>query len=161
MRTKKDLATDAKQEFARWEELIRQTDISEAGISIRPSTFSLKDTLVHLKTWQEITLSRLQAALRDDDPVWRGWPQDLNPDSEEDLDTINAWILEKGKLKSFSEAHRDWVRSFRQMLSLLDAIPEADLYVSGRYTWLPDYPLATVVEGSLDHHREHREALII
>lgn len=143
------------QEFARWEELIRQMDISKAGITIHPSTFSLKDTLVHLKTWQEITLARLQAALRNEEPVWQGWPQGLDPDSENDLDAINDWIFEKSRSKSLPEAHRDWVRSFRQMLTLLEAIPEADLFVSGRYAWLPDYPLAAVVEGSLEHHREH------
>jgi hypothetical protein len=41
-----------------------------------------------------------------------------------------------------------------------EAIPEANLMEVWRYKWLPDYPMSDVLEGSYEHHREHREELL-
>jgi hypothetical protein len=38
-------------------------------------------------------------------------------------------------------------------------VSDQEFIESGRYAWLGDYPLVAVLEGTLGHHREHRDMI--
>jgi len=52
-----------------------------------------------------------------------------------------------------------WKSGFLHFLELVESIPPADLLEVGKYAWLPDYALIAVLEGSLEHHREHYDGI--
>jgi hypothetical protein len=157
MQNKNELIHAVRLEFDRWTKILSRVDTSLREIPLTPSSLSIKDVLVHLKTWQEITLARLQAALRGGEPVIPAWPMILDHDSEEDLNAINAWIFDSGKGKSYPEARNEWMTGFQHFIELTNEVEEDSVFIPGKYAWLPDYPLSAVIEWSLEHHREHRE----
>ncbi len=160
MEDKLQIMTMVREEFNRWEALL--SDLSEEQSTARdlPSDLSIKDVLGHLRAWQQISIARLDAALYNTEPVFLGWPEELDPVEESNLEQINAWIHETYQDQSWSKVHRDWREGFLQFMELAESIPERDLFEKGKYPWLEKYPLSDVLLGSYEHHTEHYEPLI-
>lgn len=161
MNDKQQILTTLREEFNRWEELL--ASLSEEQIMLRqlPSNLSIKDVIAHLRGWQQRSIARLEAALLNKDPEFPGWPAELDPDSEDDLDQINGWIYETYRDQPWSSVHRDWRAGFLRFLELGEAIPEEDLLEAGRYSWMQAYPLSATLQGSYEHHHEeHLEPLL-
>lgn len=148
MKTIFGLTAAVKQEHDLWQKLLLNST----------SPVELRDVLIHLGVWLEITLARLEAACNGSDPIIKGWPTDLDHNSDADLDAINAWIKATHNNLTYREARDIWENRYQQLITLTEAIPEEDWFVTGKYSWLPGYMLTAVVEGSLEHHREHRES---
>jgi hypothetical protein len=121
---------------------------------------SIKDIVAHLTTWQQINVARFEAARNNKEPEYPKWPPELDLESDDDLDKINAWIYETCRKKTWSEVHQEWKDRFLRFLELAEAIPEKDLLEVGRYPWLKEYPLSAVLLGSHEHHEEHLEPLL-
>jgi hypothetical protein len=159
MNDKKHLVNKLRQEFEAWEVLLAER--SEAQISAQdlPGNRSIKDVMAHLRGWQQRSIARVEAALKGLEPYFQVWPSDLNPDLEEDVDAINAWILDYGRQQSWLDGHREWRTGFLHFIELVELVPEEDLFQPGRYDWLGDRTLAYIVEASIEHHQEHREEM--
>jgi hypothetical protein len=160
MTDKPHLITQLRDIFQRWEEFL--TGLPEAQISApdRIGRLSIKDIVAHLTAWQQLSVARLQAAVDDRDPVYPDWPPELDRDAE-DVDALNAWFYEQYSQRSWAEVHREWSSRFLRFIELCEAVPEADLTVTGRFAWLEDYPLSAVLEGTHEHHTEHLEPLMV
>ena len=148
------------EQFSRWEELL--TTMSEGQITtpLLPSHWTLKDEIAHLRAWQQRSIARLEAALLDREPEFPRWLPDLDPDSEDTTDQVNAWIYETYRELPWSTVYRNWREGFLRFLELGQGISEKDLLDGGRYPWLAGYPLALILLGSYDHHQEHLEKLL-
>jgi hypothetical protein len=148
------------KEFNRWDELLlslREEQITDPNL---PSNLSIKDVIAHLWAWQQRSIARLQAGLHDKEPEFPRWPESFNPEIE-DVDGINAWILETGREKTWSRVYADWKAGYLRLLELGQAIPEKDLLDPDRYAWMDGQPLSLVLTGTYDHHhREHLEPLL-
>jgi len=160
MNEKTQIINRLRDEFERWEALLG--GLSEAQIIApnRIEALSIKDIVAHVTTWQEISVARMEAALQGGEPVFPGWPAELTPDSDEDLDRINAWIYESRRKAHWEEIHREWRERFLHFIELGEAMPEKDLMEVGRYAWLEGYALSAVLVSSYEHHEEHLEALV-
>jgi len=143
-----------KEEFDRWEELLAGISEEQIIAPRLPANLSVKDVMAHLRAWQQRSIARLQAALLDREPQFPGWPADLKPESEDDLDKINAWIYESYREEPWSSVGRGWREGFLRFLELAEAIPERDLLDPRKYPWLEGRPLSVVLLGSYDHHHE-------
>jgi hypothetical protein len=154
MNEKAQLLAMLRDEFNRWDQLL--AGLSEEQVTARtlPAGLSIKDTVAHLWSWQERSVARMEAALNGTKPVFAGWPETLDPESEDDLEKINAWIHETNLNKSWSRVYADWRSQFLRLLDLAEAVPEADLMQPARYPWLPNHPLSAVLEGTYEHHHE-------
>ena len=73
-----------------------------------PCQWSIKDTMAHLRIWQQRSLARLEAALQNRQPQFPGWPETLDPDSDDDLDQVNAWIFETNRDRAWESVYKDW-----------------------------------------------------
>ena len=160
MNDKQQILAALRGEFDRWEELL--TGMSEEQITApyaahKPYNLSLKDVIAHLRAWQQRSVARLEAALLDKQPVFPRWPAEFDPDSEADVELINAWIYANSRDQPWSSVYRDWRAGFLRLLELGEAIPEKDLLDPGRYPWLGGYPLSFILVASGEHHREHLE----
>jgi len=115
------------------------------------------DIYSHLTAWQQITVARLEAGRDNREPVFAGWPPELDPVRESDNDRVNAWIYEKYRDQTWQSVHYEWRERFLHVLQLAEATPEAVLMEEGRFAWLNGYPLGAVLRGTFYHHHEHRE----
>jgi hypothetical protein len=155
MDDKQAILAALREEFGRWEELL--AGMSEEEIIARglPSDLSVKDVVGHLRAWQQRSIARLEAAVNDEEPSLPDWPEGLDPEADEDLEGINAWIHDTYKDQPWEQVYRDWREGFLRLVELAEGIPEEALFQPGRYRWLGDYRLADVVGGSYEHHEEH------
>ncbi len=161
MRSKQELVKELREEFSRWEELLgslREEQIVERNL---PAGLSVKDVVAHLMAWQGLSIARLEAARDNRDPEYKLGPEGLDPDAEENVDKINAWIHEKYVNTPWPEVFEAWSNGYMHFLDLSEAMPEEALMQPARYPWLKDTPLAAVLEGSYEHHHdEHYEPLL-
>jgi hypothetical protein len=147
--------------FKRWEQLLATLTEDQISTANLPGDWSIKDVIAHLWAWQQLSIARLVAALQDREPDFYLWPAELEPESEDDLDQINAWIYETYRGESWPVVHRAWREGFLQFLELSRSVPDQDLTDADRYPWLRGYSLFAVLEGSYEHHQQdHLEPLL-
>ncbi len=161
MEDKEQILTMLRAEFNRWEELL--AGLSEQEITARqlPGDWSVKDIMAHLMTWQKRSIARLDAARLNHQPEFPGWPEELDPESEEDLNQVNAWIYETNRDRPWGSVYRDWQEGYLRFIEAGEAIPEKDMLEEGKYTWLEGYPLSIVLLSSYGHHHdEHYGPLV-
>jgi hypothetical protein len=160
MNMKQHILAALREEFDRWEELLAGMSEEQLTAPLLPSIWSAKDVLTHLRAWQQRSIARVQAAQLEREPEFPKWPPELDPESEDNTERLNAWIYETHREQAWSSAHGDWREGFLRFLELGEAISEKDLLDSGRYPWLEGYPLSFILLASYDHHLEHLEKLL-
>jgi hypothetical protein len=161
MNNKKQILTLLKEEFHRWQEVLAGLSEEQITAPHLPAHLSIKDVMAHLWAWQQRSIARLEAALFNREPDFPRWPAGLDPDSEDDLDQINAWIYETHRDQPWSSVYQAWRDGFLRFLELGEAMPEEDLLQPGRYSWLADHPLSLILVSSYEHHHEeHLEPLL-
>ena len=154
MNEKKQMLTILQAEFDAWEALLAGLSETQIEAAQLPAGLSVKNVVAHLMAWQQRSIARLEAARQGGEPVYPDWPAGLDPESEQDLDRINAWILATYRDQSWRSIHQAWLEGFTRFLELAREIPEKDLLERGRYAWLGEYTLMDVLQGSYDHHHE-------
>lgn len=154
MNDKNQLLKLLREEFGRWEEFL--TGLSEGQLTAGQlaDNYSIKDVLAHLWAWQQRSVARMEAAVADKEPVFPQWPEDLDVNSEADLDRINDWIYQANRETPWSAVYAGWRNNYLHFVELIEKVPEKDLLEPGRYSWLGDYPLAVIVQSSYEHHHE-------
>ena len=159
MNDKHQMVNALRAEFTRWEDLL--SSLREEQITTRqlPANLSIKDVLGHLRAWQQISIARLTAALHGQAPEFVEWPAGLEPDGEENLESINGWIHATYRDQPWSSVHQAWRTGFLRFLELGEAASEKDL-LQEEYTWLDGHPLVFVLQGSYEHHQEHLDELL-
>jgi hypothetical protein len=158
---KKEILNRLREEFNRWEELLASLSEAQITAPMLPDNWSIKDVVAHLWSWQQRSLARMEAALHNREPEFPPWPPSLRPDSEEDLEQLNAWLYQSNRDKPWSAVYNDWRTQFLRFIELGEAIPENDLLQPGRYPWQGKYPLSLTLITSYEHHQEeHREPLL-
>jgi uncharacterized protein YbjT (DUF2867 family) len=142
--------------FNIWEKRLTGCTEDELTAKRRPSDWSLKDVIAHLMAWQQISIARLQAALRDSEPELPAWLDGADPFfAEEHTAEFNARISGIYRDHSWQSVHRAWREGFRLFLQLAEQIPEQKMLDAGLYPWMNGFALSAVLQGSCDHHAEH------
>ena len=102
--------------------------------------WSVKDVMGHITTWEEIGMERVQALMRDEEPVRRY--ADLDDFNKEDA-------TRKGKLP-LNTIREQLAQSHEKLMTFLEGLPE-EYFESGSET-------AGVIKGeSYSHYVEHGE----
>ncbi len=159
MDMKGHILTALREQFDLWEELLAGLSEEQILTPHLPSPWSSKDNLTHLWAWQQRSIARLEAALSNREPVFPSWPAELDPNLEDNIDQLNAWIYETHRQEPWSQVYQNWKVGFLKFLELGERIPERHLLDAGRYPWLNGLPLAFILLASYDHHQEHLEEL--
>jgi hypothetical protein len=158
--TKVELLALLRDEFGRWEKLLSSLSPDQLAARDLPGGLSVKDVMAHLWAWQGLSVARLEAAIDNRDPDYDLGPEGLDPDNEQNLERINAWIHQTNLDRPWMEVYGNWRRQYLWFLELAEKLPEQALMQPARYTWLRDTPLSAVLRGSyLHHHEEHYEPL--
>ena len=157
---KKHVLAALRELYDQWEELLGNMSAEQITTPLSPSTWSVKDEIAHLWAWQQRSITRVEAALYNREPVFPEWLPGIDPDSE-GTDQINAWIYEAYHEHSWSKVHKNWKYGFIRFLESSEGIIERDMLDAGKYPWLKGYPLALILLASYDHHQEHLEKLLV
>ncbi len=161
MISKSQIITKLGEEFNRWEELLKGVTEEQITASNFDGGRSVKDIVAHLTAWQQLSVARLVAALTGKEPVLPDWLKGLDPELYDNTDIYNEWIYESYHSKSWSDIHREWSVRYLHLLELAKAVPENDLMEVGKYPWLKEYPLSSILLGTHEHHEEHLEPLLV
>lgn len=159
MNMKEHIIAALKEQFNRWEELLKNLSDDEITIPRFDYNWSIKDVIAHLWGWQQISTARMEAAMHNREPEFPKWTTELTEGWEENANITNAWIYETQHAKSWSDIYQNWREGFLKLLDFAESIPEKDLLDGGRYSWLKVYSLAFILVASYDHHQEHLEKL--
>jgi hypothetical protein len=156
---KEQIIAELRALYDQWAEVLATLRDEQATTRRASSGLSLKDEMAHLYMWQQISRARLQAALIDQLPQYPRWPREILPDSEGDVDRINAWIYETHDELPWTSVREKWREGFLDFLALAEAMPEPLLFQRDKYPWLGEHTLADVLRGSHEHHQEHLNEL--
>jgi uncharacterized damage-inducible protein DinB len=148
-----------RDELTSWEELLAERDEAQIVAPIPSSGGSLKDVIAHLHAWQQVSLARMEAAANNTQPNMPDWLDGQDPESEAYREQFNARIHDIYRAQPWSQVHHAWRTGFRRFIALAEATPTESLMALDRFSWLRGYALVAVLEGSCEHHREHREQL--
>lgn len=161
MDKKQRILTMLEDEFNRWEELLGS--LSEQKITARrpPSTWSIKDVVAHLMAWQQVSIARLEAARRDEEPVFPDWLAGADPESEDRIDRFNARIYERYRTVPWARVWQMWRDGFLTLLEMGQQIPADQLLDRERYPWLKGYSLWAVLEGIYRHHHDDHLDVVV
>ncbi len=159
MNMKEHILTALREQFNRWEELLASMSDEQITVQHVPSNWSTKDVIAHLWAWQQISITRMEAAVLNREPEFPKWVAELHGDWEENANQTNAWIYETHHEKPWSEVYQNWRDGFLRFLESGEPISEKDLLDGDRYPWLKGYSLAFILVASYDHHQEHLEKL--
>jgi hypothetical protein len=159
MSMKQHILAALREELEQWERVLATMSEAQINAPHSPSHWSTKDVMAHLWAWQQRSVARVDAAVHDREPEFPQWPADLDPDSDEDTENVNAWIYEANRDHPWTDVQQKWREGFGRFLEAAEAVSERDLLDTGRYPWLQGYPLAFILLASYDHHQEHLDKL--
>lgn len=160
MQNKQQILDGLTDIFNAWQQLLSGLAEEQVHIPLEPSTWTIKDNVAHLWSWQQASVARMEAALEDRPPVYPAWWLQRLPDPNEDVDQTNALLYDLSKDKPWQQVYDDWKSQFAHYLVLAARIPEKDLLQPGRYPWMGKYAIADSATGSMEHHQEHYEGLV-
>lgn len=159
MKDKQHVLDELAEIFNRWQMLLASLSEEQILVPLVPSSWTVKDVVAHMWSWQQASVARMEAALQDKQPDYPAWWIQRGPDPEADVDGTNALLYRLSKDKPWQVVYFDWKTQFIHYLELTTQISEKDFLQAGRYAWLGNYAIANSSNGSLDHHKEHYEAL--
>jgi hypothetical protein len=159
MHDKQQLLSTIRAAYDRWQALLAKLDEDQLGARRLPADLSIKDVVGHLHAWQQISIARLEATVDDREPIFPTWLGNLEPDADENLERINAWIHTAYRDRPWTVVHDAWRSGFLRFLTLAAAIPEGDMFDTNRFAWLGGFAPLAVLQGSYEHHEEHYEPL--
>jgi hypothetical protein len=114
-----------------------------------PGGWSMKDLLAHLGWWEQRSIEIYRDLAKGEHPA--------RPISSDDVDAVNAQILEQFRSKSLDEVVKFELAAYREVLQLVETAPEADLFDSQRFSaWTKGEPFMEWILGnSSGHYEEH------
>jgi hypothetical protein len=151
-KTKEKLLEEIRARHQRFEEKIAGLP---RDVLLRPRTvgaWSVKDTVAHITAWEKSLLSRY------DDGLVGGPAKDGH--AGETIGAVNRRIFEENLSRSLDDVMADFNATYRRMLSVIESIPEEDMFARGKYAWTGQYRLLDYIWGNTaGHYAEHLAAI--
>jgi hypothetical protein len=158
--TKSQVIADLEQVYRQWHELLAGLNDEQKLARLEPSYWTIKDVLAHLWFWQQASVARMEAAIRNTEPDYPDWWELFGPDPEDDVDHTNAWNYTQNRDKPWLQVYASWNNQFEHYLNLVKQVREQDLLEVGRFAWMGKYRLVDSTMGSCGHHQEHYDTLV-
>lgn len=153
--TRQQLLAQSQAEFDALEKLLVSFDPAACEQPGVMGDWSVKDVLAHLHEWQQMFFGWYQAGLRGETPPLPGRGYKWNQ-----LAALNHEIYLAYRDSPLDEVVGKWRTSHRQMLDLVQSLPEEDLFTPARFAWTGKHNLAGFISANTgDHYRWAREGL--
>jgi hypothetical protein len=151
-----------ESEYDRWNSLINRVSDEKWDLVLEGYNWTLKDMFAHLMGWLQLTNAALSAGLDNTDPAYPAWLEggDPNPESDEITDMYNARIYDANKNFSRQVVIDSWRNNFLTLMKTMDELSDGVLLNVDVFPWLPGFALIDVIDGAVDHHKEHYDERI-
>ncbi len=152
---KAELLARIDQEWTALRELIDSLTPKQMSEAV-PGSWSVKDHLVHLTTWEQFLLRYHLGQ----EPPHIVMEVDVETFERLDEDGLNALIYERSQDRSLEDVLDSLTQSHNQVLDALEAVTFADL-MKPHYADDPEArPLINwVIGNTYDHYQEHRQTI--
>ncbi|GAC1387298.1 MAG: hypothetical protein NVSMB42_08360 [Herpetosiphon sp.] len=157
--TKASLLQLIEQENAALRKLVATIDAPRLEHPPVYDTLSVKDILAHLAAWEALAVGWITTSLGGKTPLRfaPGFELQPNQDVADVLDRLNAHLASRAASASVHQVLADWATAHAAIVSLIELLPEADLFDIHRFTWWDGEPIITLIAAnSYDHYHEHR-----
>ena len=109
--------------------------------------WAIKDVLSHVTAWEQMVLSWYRAGLKGEIPQlpapgfnWRQIP------------ALNQHIYEQHRLESYADVRQKFDASYDDILSVVEAIDNVDLFTPERYAWTNKNTMGTYFVSATSSH---------
>src|SRR5579859_1520141 len=144
------LLNEMQNGYATFEELLATLNAEQMTTSGVNGSWSVKDNLAHLSSWQRRLYAMLQGVKEN-----RDLP-DPTPGMSED--EINEMFYQRNKDRSLDEVQADFRSTFQQVLESVQSMSEDDL--NRPVSWLNDRPIWPYIVGNtFGHYQEHSQII--
>lgn len=145
--SKDQLLNDIQTEWRRLQKNLSglgKEDMIQAGVT---GIWSAKDILAHLIAWERLFLdwysTGIEGSLPDITPVGMG---------QKAIDALNQQIYDENKWRSLDDILAEFHTTYQEIVTVIEAIPEEDLFVHGRFPWTGTLTLADYAAGNTCNH---------
>jgi hypothetical protein len=146
---KKELLTEIQRERRSLDDtiaLLSTGQMTRAGVT--RGGWSVKDVLAHLVEWQQMNLNWYAAGLRGETPAMPAPGFTLR-----ELPRLNAMIYRKHHRRSLRAVMRDYRVYHERVVTLIEALPDADLVTLRRFSWTgPSWTLSDYLRAATAAH---------
>jgi hypothetical protein len=116
---KSELLHWLQEEYRQWEAFLDQIGearMDQGGVN---GSWSIKDIVAHLTSWERGNVTRLQAAQGGEPEPPPLWPAHLQIE-----DDINAWIYEANRGRLVREVLDETHHVYQQLLAVIEGLPD-------------------------------------
>ena len=145
--SKAQLLKDIHTERRRLEKTLATLSAAEMVLAGVVGTWSVKDVLAHLAAWERLFLDWYQAGLQSSAPATL--PVGMGKRA---IDALNQEIYTQNQGRSLEEILAEFQASYRQILAVIEAIPEGDMFSRERFNWTGRLVLADYIAGNTCSH---------
>jgi hypothetical protein len=145
--SKAQLLKDIYAERRRLESNLSTLSVEEI---IRPGVtgiWSVKDILAHLAAWEQLFIGWYHAGLQGDTSTIP--PVGMR---QKAIDEINQHIYQQTKARNLEDVLAQFHASYHQMITIIEAIPEEDMFIHDRFSWTGKLTLADYIAGNTCNH---------
>ena len=145
--SKDQLLKDIHTERRRLEKnlsVLSAEDMIQPGVT---GTWSVKDILAHVVAWERLFLNWYSTGVQ-------GRTPDITPVglSQKSIDALNQQIYEKNRWRSLDDILAEFQTSYQEIVTVIEAIPEEELFVHARFDWTGTLTLADYIAGNTCNH---------
>lgn len=110
-------------------------------------TWSVKDILAHLTAWERLFLDWFHAGVQGSCSTTL--PVAMSKGA---IATLNQQIYEKNQWRSLEDILDEFHASFQQTVTIIEEIPEGDMFGRGRFSWTGKLTLSDYIAGNTCNH---------
>ncbi len=128
--------------------------MQEPGVN---GEWAAKDILAHLSAWEQLFIGWYRAGLKGENPHT---PVDGLTWKSSDLNLLNERIFQAHRAETLTDVLTTFESSYREIMSLVQEIPEDDMHTPKRYAWMRAGKLAGFVRANTYNHYKWANTLI-
>jgi hypothetical protein len=145
--SKAQLLKDIHTERGRLERLLSSLsaeDLARPGVT---GNWSVKDLLAHLVAWEQLFIDWYQAGLKGS--AFAITPVGMSKNA---IHEINQRIYDQNKSRTLDDVLTKFHASYKYIVSLIEGIPEQDIFAHARFSWTGKLKLADYIAGNTCNH---------
>jgi hypothetical protein len=140
-----------RREKAHWEALLQLVSEEEMLLPGVTGDWTFKDVVAHLTVWRKRTVARFIGAQQGGEVPPPEFPTDLKNALE-----VNEWMYRVNRDRPLAEVLAESQAVWEQLVDIVEALPEADLFERRRYEWMQGRALGPGnLFWSFEHLHEH------
>jgi hypothetical protein len=148
--TKVELLRGIREERQRLENSLKDLTDADMVKTTKPGEWSVKDILAHVSAWEDTFIKWYQAGLgggKVDKPNFR---------QAGVLSDMNRQFYEANRSRSLKDVFAGFKDSYQHVLSVVESVPEKDMFTRGKYAWTGSQNLAVyIIANTSEHYPAH------